>query len=117
MEKWLDIGAALFALVASVFWFLSAYGKIPPIIAYWGMTQRCRPRNVSRSCRRTGYHHRSLANVLFWFQDHLLHIPRQDISSHVPLSLDVSSIASSNRVRHRICDDLTGRPHLPLSRT
>jgi|HubBroStandDraft_6_1064221.scaffolds.fasta_scaffold84055_3 hypothetical protein len=25
MEKWLDIGAALFALVASVFWFLSAY--------------------------------------------------------------------------------------------
>jgi hypothetical protein len=25
MEKWLDIGAALLALVASVFWFFSAY--------------------------------------------------------------------------------------------
>jgi hypothetical protein len=43
MEKWLDIGAALFALVASVFWFLSAYGKIPPMIAYWGQTPESDP--------------------------------------------------------------------------
>ena len=35
MEKWLDIGAAVFALAAAVFWFLSAYGKLPPMISYW----------------------------------------------------------------------------------
>jgi hypothetical protein len=35
MEKWLDIGAAAPALVAAIFWFLSAYGKMPPIVAYW----------------------------------------------------------------------------------
>jgi hypothetical protein len=35
MEKWLDIGAAIFAFVAAVFWFLSAYGKLPPMVAYW----------------------------------------------------------------------------------
>src|ERR1700730_6869999 len=71
----------------------SAQNKKAPSSITWSfscgqplnMTQRCRPRNVSRSCRRTGYHHRGLANVLFWFQDHLLHIPRQDISSHVAL--------------------------------
>jgi len=38
MEKWLDTGAALFAIVAAVFWFLSAYGKLPPIVAYWDST-------------------------------------------------------------------------------
>jgi len=38
MEKWLDVGAAVLALVAAVFWFLSAYGKLPPIIPYWGRT-------------------------------------------------------------------------------
>jgi hypothetical protein len=36
MEKRLDVGAALFALAAAVFWFLSAYGKLPPMITYWG---------------------------------------------------------------------------------
>jgi hypothetical protein len=38
MEKWLDIGAALFALVAAIFWFRSAYGKFPPLIAYYDQT-------------------------------------------------------------------------------
>ena len=35
MEKWLDIGAAVFAFGAAVFWFRSAYGKLPPMLAYW----------------------------------------------------------------------------------
>jgi hypothetical protein len=35
MEKYLDIGAAVFALVAAVFWFWSAYGNLPPILTYW----------------------------------------------------------------------------------
>jgi hypothetical protein len=35
MEKCLDIGAAIFAFVAAVFWFLSAYGSLPPILTYW----------------------------------------------------------------------------------
>jgi hypothetical protein len=26
---------ALFAFGAAVFWFLSAYGKLPPMVAYW----------------------------------------------------------------------------------
>jgi hypothetical protein len=38
MEKWLDISAACLALVAAVFWFLSAYGNLPPMITYWGST-------------------------------------------------------------------------------
>jgi hypothetical protein len=36
MQKWLDMGAALFALVAAVFWFRSAYGPLPAIVTYWG---------------------------------------------------------------------------------
>jgi Na+/proline symporter len=36
MEKRLDIGAALFAFGAAVFWFLSAYGTLPPMLSYWG---------------------------------------------------------------------------------
>ena len=35
MGYYLDLGAALFALVAAVFWFLSAYGKLPPMAMYW----------------------------------------------------------------------------------
>jgi hypothetical protein len=38
MEKWLDIGAAVFALIAAIFWFLSAYGKLPSMITYWDQT-------------------------------------------------------------------------------
>lgn len=34
----LEIGAALFAFIASAFWFLSAYGKLPPIHTYWDAT-------------------------------------------------------------------------------
>jgi hypothetical protein len=36
MEKWLDIGVAAFALVAAIFWFLSAYGPLPQMSMYWG---------------------------------------------------------------------------------
>jgi hypothetical protein len=36
MEKWLDIGAALFAFGAAVFWFLSASGTLPQMVTYWG---------------------------------------------------------------------------------
>lgn len=35
MEKWLDIAAAVLAVAAAVFWFLSAYGKLPPMVSYW----------------------------------------------------------------------------------
>jgi hypothetical protein len=38
MQKWLDIGASVCALVAAVFWFLSAYRKLPPMITYWDET-------------------------------------------------------------------------------
>jgi hypothetical protein len=34
----LDIACALFALVAALFWFMSAAGKLPPMIAYWDST-------------------------------------------------------------------------------
>jgi hypothetical protein len=43
MEKWLDIGAAVFALIAAIFWFLSAYGKLPPMVTYWGSTPGADP--------------------------------------------------------------------------
>jgi hypothetical protein len=32
----LDIGAALLAFVAATLWFISAYGKLPPMVAYYG---------------------------------------------------------------------------------
>jgi hypothetical protein len=38
MEKWLDVGAAVFAFSAAVFWFASAYGRLPPMVAYWDAT-------------------------------------------------------------------------------
>ena len=38
MEKILDYGAAGFAFIAAIFWFLSAYGKLPPMHPYWGQT-------------------------------------------------------------------------------
>jgi hypothetical protein len=34
----LDICAALFAFIAAVFWFLSAYGRLPPMLTYWDST-------------------------------------------------------------------------------
>ena len=36
MEKCWDIAAALLALVAAIFWFLSAYGELPAMAMYWG---------------------------------------------------------------------------------
>ena len=38
MENYLDIGGAVFAIPAAIFWFLSAYGKLPPMVAYWDFT-------------------------------------------------------------------------------
>jgi hypothetical protein len=35
VRHWLDMGAALFAFVAAIFWFLSAYGQLPPMMTYW----------------------------------------------------------------------------------
>jgi hypothetical protein len=43
MEKWLDISAALLAFAAAIFWFLSAYGKLPPMVTYWGSTPNSDP--------------------------------------------------------------------------
>jgi hypothetical protein len=34
MEFWLDVGAIVFGIGAAIFWFLSAYGELPPMIAY-----------------------------------------------------------------------------------
>ncbi len=47
MEKWLDVGAALFAIAAAVFWFLSAYGKLPPMVTYWDQTPPSDPLYVA----------------------------------------------------------------------
>ena len=30
METWLDVAASVFAIGAAIFWFLSAYGHLPP---------------------------------------------------------------------------------------
>jgi hypothetical protein len=38
LEKWLDAAAPILALIAAVFWFLSAYGKLPRMVAYWDQT-------------------------------------------------------------------------------
>ena len=35
MSQWIDVGAAVFALLAAVFWFLSAARKVPPMRMYW----------------------------------------------------------------------------------
>ena len=31
----MEIGAAFFAFLAAVFWFLSSYGKLPAMVDYW----------------------------------------------------------------------------------
>ena len=38
MHQGLEIGSALFAFLAAIFWFLSAFGKTPPMISYWDST-------------------------------------------------------------------------------
>lgn len=35
MHKFLEVTAALFAFLAAIFWFLSVYGKTPPMLSYW----------------------------------------------------------------------------------
>jgi hypothetical protein len=49
------------------------------------------------------------AASLFWFENHLLHIPRHYISAHVPLRLYVSSKGSLDRFRNRIYDIFSRR--------
>ena len=36
LKPWLDGSAAMFAFGAAGFWFWSAYGKVPALVAYWG---------------------------------------------------------------------------------
>jgi hypothetical protein len=43
MAKALDIAAAVFALVAAVFWFISAAGKLPNMRTYWDSTRSTIP--------------------------------------------------------------------------
>ena len=38
MARGLELCAALFAFVAAVFWFLSAYGELPLMGNYWDRT-------------------------------------------------------------------------------
>jgi hypothetical protein len=38
MEGLLEFAAAGFAFIAAVFWFCSAYGKLPPMATYWNET-------------------------------------------------------------------------------
>ena len=38
MSRWLEIWAAVAAFIAAFFWFLSAAGKLPPMVMYWGKT-------------------------------------------------------------------------------
>jgi hypothetical protein len=41
--KWLNIGSALFAFAAAVFWFWSALGELSPIVTYWGQAPQADP--------------------------------------------------------------------------
>jgi hypothetical protein len=43
MRRLLDAGTAIFALVAAAFWFLSAYGNLPPMVTYWDSTPESDP--------------------------------------------------------------------------
>lgn len=43
MEKWLDLGTALFAFAAAAFWFFSAFENLPPMLSYWGGTPQTDP--------------------------------------------------------------------------
>jgi hypothetical protein len=43
MSRFLDFATAASAFVAAVFWFLSAWGKLPPMIAYWDATPESDP--------------------------------------------------------------------------
>jgi hypothetical protein len=43
MYRWLDIIAAVFAFLAALFWFVSAWGEMPPILPYWDQTPESDP--------------------------------------------------------------------------
>ena len=43
MSRWIEICAAAFAFIAAVFWFLSAFGKLPPMVTYWDRTPNSDP--------------------------------------------------------------------------
>ena len=43
MKNTLDLASAAFAFFAAIFWFVSAYGKLPPMIAYWDSTPESDP--------------------------------------------------------------------------
>ena len=43
MEFWLDVGAAVFGIGAVIFWFRSAYGELPPMVAYWDAAPQSDP--------------------------------------------------------------------------
>jgi hypothetical protein len=53
VKGYLDLATALFALAAAVFWFLSSYGELPPILAYWDAPPPSDPHAlaVARSAR------------------------------------------------------------------
>jgi hypothetical protein len=35
MGIWLDVGTVIFAFAAAIFWFLSAWGKLPQMLSYY----------------------------------------------------------------------------------
>lgn len=47
MGKWLDIGTALFALIAAFFWFKSATGNLPEMVSYYDHTPETDPFRVA----------------------------------------------------------------------
>jgi len=38
MSNHFEVASAVFALAAAVFWFFSAYGRLPPMVPYWDET-------------------------------------------------------------------------------
>jgi hypothetical protein len=36
IEGVVEIVGAAFAVTSAIFWWLSAYGKLPPMVTYWG---------------------------------------------------------------------------------
>jgi len=55
-----------------------------------------------------------LPNV-FRFEDHLLHVSRQDISADVPMRFDISAVAPRKGVGHRVCHELAENRHGQLT--
>jgi hypothetical protein len=43
IEKWADIGTVIFTSIAAGFWFLSAYGPLPPMLFYFGSAPEVDP--------------------------------------------------------------------------